>query len=172
MSPVLETERLQLRRHQAADFDACCRLWGRAEVTRYIGGRPSTPEEVWSRLLRYVGHWDLLGYGYFAVVEKQSGVMVGEFGLADFHRAIDPPLIVPEAGWVLHSDHHGKGFAAEALAALLGWADAQKMMRTCCLIDPENAPSLRLAQRVGYVEEKTVSYHDKPTILLVRDPAR
>lgn len=168
MSPVLETERLHLRRHRAADFEASCRLWGSAEVTRYIGGRPSTPEEVWSRILRYAGHWDLLGYGYFTVVEKQSGEMIGEFGLADFHRAIEPALTVPEAGWVLQPDHHGKGFAAEALTAVLAWADAKKMTRTCCLIDPENAPSLRLAQRMGYVEEGTVSYHDKRSILLVR----
>ncbi|CAN7230513.1 GNAT family N-acetyltransferase [Devosia sp. LjRoot3] len=168
MSPVIETERLLLRRHQVSDFEASCWLWGNDEVTRYIGGRPSTPEEVWSRLLRYAGHWDLLGYGYFAVVEKQSGAMIGEFGLADFHRSIDPPLMDPEAGWVLHPDHHGKGFAAEALTALLIWADAQNMRRTCCLIDPENTPSLRLAQRLGYVEGKTVSYHDKPSILLVR----
>lgn len=168
MSEILETERLQLCRHQVSDFEASCWLWGNDEVTRYIGGRPSTPEEVWSRLLRYAGHWDLLGYGYFAVVEKQSGAMVGEFGLADFHRSIDPPLTDPEAGWVLHPDHHGKGFAAEALTALLAWADARKMTRTCCLIDPENRPSLRLAQRLGYVEENTISYHDKPSILLVR----
>lgn len=168
MPLVLETERLQLRRHQVFDFDSCCRLWGSVEVTRYIGGRPSTPEEVWSRILRYAGHWDLLGYGYFAVVEKQSGKLIGEFGLADFHRTIEPPLKDPEAGWVLHPDHHGKGFAAEALTALLAWSDAEGMKRTCCLIDPENAPSLRLAQRMGYVETGRISYHDKPSILLVR----
>lgn len=168
MSPVLETERLQLRRHQVSDFEASCRLWGNDEVTRYIGGRTSTAEEVWSRLLRYAGHWDLLGYGYFAVIEKQSGAMIGEFGLADFHRSIDPALTDPEAGWVLHPDYHGKGLAAEALTALLAWADAQEMPRTCCLIDPENTPSLRLAQRMGYVEQETVSYHGKPSVLLVR----
>ena len=168
MSPVLETERLTLRRHQVADFDSCCRLWGSEEVTRYIGGRPSTQEEVWSRILRYAGHWDLLGYGYFAVVEKQSGSVIGEFGLADFHRAIEPPLAQPEAGWALHPDYHGKGLAAEALTAVLGWADAQDMKRTCCLIDPENTASLRLAERMGYVGQGTVSYHDKPSIMLTR----
>jgi RimJ/RimL family protein N-acetyltransferase len=168
MSPVIETARLQLRRHAVADFDSCCRHWGSAEVTRFIGGRPSTPEEVWARILRYAGHWDLLGYGYFVVVEKQSGKVIGEFGLADFRRAIEPPLADPEAGWVLHPDFHGKGLAAEALAALLDWADATAMPRTCCLIDPANTPSLRLAARVGYVEQGTVSYHEKPSILLVR----
>lgn len=168
MSPVLETERLTLRRHQVSDFEASCRLWGSDAVSRYIGGRPSTREEVWSRLLRYAGHWDLLGYGYFAVVDKQSGTMIGEVGLADFHRAIEPQLKEPEAGWVLHPDHHGRGFGAEALTAVLAWADARNMKRTCCLIDPENAPSLRLAQRLGYVEERTLTYHGKPSILLVR----
>lgn len=171
MSPVLETERLTLRRHQVADFEASCRLWSSDGVTRYITGRSSTSEEVWSRLLRYAGHWDLLGFGYFAVIEKQSGAMIGELGLADFHRSIDPPLTDPEAGWAIHPDYHGKGFAAEALTALLAWADTNARPRTCCLIDPENTASLRLAHRVGYVEQGTVSYHDKPSILLVREPA-
>ena len=61
-------------------------MWADPEVTRYIGGRPFGVEEVWTRLLRYAGHWALLGYGYWAVIEKSSGRFVGEAGLADFHR--------------------------------------------------------------------------------------
>lgn len=168
MPPILTTDRLILRAHTADDFAGCCTLWANPDVTRFIGGRPGTPEEVWSRILRYVGHWQLLGYGYFVATDRQTGAIMGEFGLADFHRDIAPPLgDTPEAGWVLLPDHHGKGLAREALTALLAWAD-QSMPRTVCLIDPENTPSLNLATKLGYTEYARSTYKDHASILLER----
>ena len=61
--PELETPRLSLRGHRVEDLEDCAAMWGDPQVTRHIGGRPSTKEEVWSRLVRYVGHWALLGFG-------------------------------------------------------------------------------------------------------------
>jgi len=64
---VIETARLRLRGHGLEDTERMAALWSDAEVTRYIGGRPQTAEESWSRLLRYAGHWRLLGFGYWVV---------------------------------------------------------------------------------------------------------
>lgn len=143
-------------------------LWGHPEVTRYIGGRPSTPEDTWSRILRYAGHWQMLSFGYFAVVERARGQLIGEVGLADFRRDIDPKLDAPEAGWVFHPNWHGKGLAREAVSALLDWADGRGMARTVCLISPENKASLTLARRIGFREVGRVSYHGSPAILSQR----
>ena len=63
--PVIETERLRLRGHTLADFADSAAMWAEDAVTRLLGGRPLTEEEVWTRLLRYVGHWALQGYGYW-----------------------------------------------------------------------------------------------------------
>ena len=168
MPSTLTTPRLVLRPHTSADFPACCALWADPTVTRFIGGRPSTSEEVWSRILRYAGHWQLLGYGYFLATDRQSGAVVGEFGLADFHRDINPPLgDTPEAGWAMLPQFHGKGLAHEALTAVLAWAD-QTMPRTVCMIDPTNEPSLKLATKLGYTEYARTEYKDHPTILLAR----
>lgn len=168
MPPTLNTDRLILRPHTAADFPACCTLWADAGVTRFIGGRPSTPEEVWRRILAYAGHWQLLGYGYFLATDRQTGAVVGEFGLADFHREITPPFgDTPEAGWAMLPQFHGSGLAHEALSAILDWAD-QTMPRTVCMIDPTNAPSLKLAARLGYTEYARTTYKDNPTILFAR----
>ncbi|QQR35516.1 GNAT family N-acetyltransferase [Devosia oryziradicis] len=167
-APTLATQRLILRAHTQYDFAACCALWADPELTRFIGGRPSTPEEVWQRLLRYAGMWSLIGYGYFLATDRQTGLPVGEFGLADFHRDISPPLgDRPEAGWIMLPGHHGKGLAHEAMSAVLDWADAT-MPRTVCMIDPANAPSLRLAAKLGYVEYDRTTYKDNPTILHAR----
>lgn len=54
--PILETERLRLRAHRLDDFAASAAMWADPIVTRYTVGKPQTSEEVWSRLLRYIGH--------------------------------------------------------------------------------------------------------------------
>ena len=168
--PALETERLTLRGHTLADFDECAALWGDPEVTRHIGGRPSTAEEVWTRVLRYAGMWALLGYGYWVVRERESGRFVGEVGLADFRREVTPPLDgAPEAGWVLAPWAHGRGFATEAVHAALSWGDAHlAAQRTVCMISPDNAASLRVAEKCGFREFARTRYKGEETLLFER----
>jgi len=166
--PVIETARLRLRGHGVADAEACAKLWADGTVTRFIGGRPQTGEESWARLLRYAGHWALLGFGYWLVEEKSTGALVGEVGLADFRREIEPSFEgTPEIGWILTPEHHGKGYATEAVDAVLGWAKRDLGAKeVVCLIDPENLASLRLAERLGFRERRRTTFRDKPTIVL------
>ena len=84
--PILESERLKLRGHRLDDSVHSAAMWADPEVTRYIGGKPLTEEESWARLLRYVGHWSLLGFGYWLVEEKMTGNFIGEVGFADYKR--------------------------------------------------------------------------------------
>jgi RimJ/RimL family protein N-acetyltransferase len=169
-APVLQTERLILRGHTLADFDECAAVWADPLVTRHIGGRPFTEEESWARVLRYGGLWPLLGYGYWAVRERETGRYVGDVGLADFRRDVVPPLgQVPEAGWVLATWAHGRGFGTEAVRAVLAWSDAHlDAPRTVCLIDPENAGSVRVAEKCGYRERERATYRGGEVITLER----
>ncbi len=169
-SALLETDRLIMRPHVRGDFDESFAMWSDPEVIRFIGGQPFTREEVWARLMRYAGHWALMGFGFWVVREKQSGRFLGEVGFADFQRQIEPPLEdTPEMGWALMTAAHGQGYATEAVSAALRWADAQwPSADTACLIAPENAASLRVAQKCGYVEWLRTSYKGKPTIQLRR----
>ena len=168
--PVLETDRLILRGHRVEDFADCLALWTDPEVTRFIGGRPSTQEEVWSRLLRYVGHWALLGFGYWVISEKETGRFMGEVGFANFRRVIEPSLDgMPEIGWALAPHSHGKGYATEAARAAIAWGDVHfGPVRTACIIAPENEPSIRVAEKCGYREFQRTTYKDQPTIMFVR----
>jgi hypothetical protein len=119
--PVIETERLRLRAHRVDDYADCMVMWSDPKVVRYLGGRPFTAEEGWRKLLQFSGLWSFLGYGYWAVEEKNSGHFIGHVGYADFKRDLLPSLDgMLELGWVLAADAHGKGYASEAVAAVGG----------------------------------------------------
>jgi RimJ/RimL family protein N-acetyltransferase len=169
-APMLETSRLVLRAHRIGDFDALAALWADPEVVRHITGRPSTREESWSRLLRYAGHWRLLGFGYWAVEERATGRFIGNVGLADHKRLIEPSLDgVPEVGWVIAPAAHGEGYASEAVGAALTWADLNLTEpETGCIIAPDNATSLRVAEKAGFREVARTTYGGKDTIMFRR----
>jgi RimJ/RimL family protein N-acetyltransferase len=171
--PVIETERLIMRGHRLDDFEASAALWADPEVTRFISGKPSTREESWSRLLRHVGHWALLGFGYWALEDKASGRFVGEVGFADFKRLIEPPLDgIPEIGWVIAPSLHGRGLATEAVRAASAWGLKHfGPVRTACLIHPENGASIRVARKCGYEEYIRTTYKDGPSIVFSRSLA-
>jgi RimJ/RimL family protein N-acetyltransferase len=126
---------------------------------------------VWSKLLRYAGHWAWLGFGYWAVEEKASGRFVGDVGFADFKREIEPSLEgMPELGWVLAPWSHGRGYATEAAQAALGWSDAHfGTARTVCIVAPEHLASLRVAEKCGFREVQRMTYKGEPTVLLARE---
>jgi RimJ/RimL family protein N-acetyltransferase len=168
--PVLSTARLELGPHAAVDFPDMLDTWRDPVVVKYFGGTPSTPEECWTRLLRYAGLWAVVGFGYWRIRERGSGRFVGEVGLADFGRDITPSIAgFPEAGWVLASWAHGQGFAREAAEAIFGWADRVLVAdRTVCLIDPANAPSLALAAKLGFQPFAETRYKGRDSVLLER----
>jgi RimJ/RimL family protein N-acetyltransferase len=160
-----ETERLVLRRHVRDDFDDSFALWSDETVTRFIGGKPFSREDVWSRLLRYVGHWSVMGYGYWTIREKRSGRFIGEIGFANYRRDIEPPLgDTPEIGWALMPFAHGQGYATEAVRGALAWADATwPGAETVCIIAPDNIASRRVAEKCGYLEVRQANYKGHET---------
>jgi len=169
--PVLESERLRLRGHGLRDFAACAAMWGDPVVSRQLGRKPFTEEESWTRLLRYVGHWSLLGFGYWVVEEKTSGKFAGEVGFADYKRDMQSPVKgLPEIGWVLPAWAHGKGYATEAAKAALRWGDEHfSPPRTTCIISPENVASIRVAEKCGYRDLQLTLYKGQPTIVFARE---
>lgn len=168
--PILNTARLTLRGHRVDDLADCMRLWTDPAVTRYISARTFTEEEIWTRILRYAGHWALMGFGYWMVRETATDRFVGEVGFAEHRRDMRPSIIgLPEIGWVLAPDAHGQGYATEAVRAAVEWGDARfGRTRTVCLIHPDNAASLRVAAKAGYREHVRTTYKDGPTVLLER----
>ncbi|MBJ3813715.1 GNAT family N-acetyltransferase [Shimwellia pseudoproteus] len=168
-APQLETPRLLLRAFRLSDFEALAATWQDPEMVRHIGnGEPQSREMSWGRLLRYVGHWQLLGYGYWACIEKASGTFIGSIGIQQAQRLCTPALTLPEAGWSLRPFAQGKGYAREGLSAVLAWADQALASDICCIIGPDNQPSIRLALAQGFQPGGSVRYHDNAVALYIR----
>jgi RimJ/RimL family protein N-acetyltransferase len=143
---TLTTERLLLRQFRNDDFDAYAEMCGDPEVMRYIGpGQPQSRLEAWRSLAAMVGHWHLRGYGMWAVEERASGAMIGRVGC--FFPEGWPGF---EVGWALRRAWWGRGFATEAARVALSHAFLLlDQPHVVSLIHPNNAASIRVAQRLG-----------------------
>jgi RimJ/RimL family protein N-acetyltransferase len=168
-APILVSARLRLRPHVRSDYPACRTLWQHPETIRFIGGVAQSDQEVWFRLLRYGGMWPLQGYGFWVFEDRATGEFLGEGGLMYAMREVAGLQDIPEAGWALMPHAGNRGFATEAMSAVLDWADAQlSAERTGCIIDPGNAASLRVAAKLGYTEAGRPGLRGEPIVLLHR----
>jgi RimJ/RimL family protein N-acetyltransferase len=143
---TLETNRLILRLFREADLDAYAEMSADLEVMQYIGiGQPQSRSEAWRSMATMLGHWQLRGYGLWAVEEKSSREMIGRIGC--WYPEGWPDL---EIGWLLRRAYWGKGFAIEAAKASLQYA-FQRLERShiISLIDSQNHRSIRVAERLG-----------------------
>ncbi|MBB6483351.1 GNAT family N-acetyltransferase [Rhizobium lusitanum] len=168
--PTLTTDRLLLRGHRLDEFDEFLALWQNKDLARFIGGEMLTREQVWARLLRHAGLWHHLGFGFFAVEERQSGKLIGEVGFLDLHRDMTPTTEgTLESGWGITPPMQGKGYATEAMNAAIAWAGRQFAgRRMTCIIDLENGSSLRVAEKIGFRRIGDAIYKDKPNAMFER----
>ena len=168
--PILETERLLLREHRADDFAPYAEMWADENVARYITGKAFTEEESWARYLRNIGQWEALGFGFWAVEEKATRRFIGQIGYVEGMRDIVPSLKgIPEIGWSLAPDTQGKGYALEGARAALTWGEKHfggAPIR--CIISPENAASLKLAEKLGFREFARTTYKGDAIVMLER----
>jgi hypothetical protein len=103
--PTLTTHRLTLRGFTATDLDALAPIYADPQVSRYIGdGTPADRTATWRALAGMLGHWQLRGFGMWALIERASGRLIGRAGL--YNPEGWPGL---EAGWLLARDRWGTG---------------------------------------------------------------
>jgi RimJ/RimL family protein N-acetyltransferase len=147
---TLETERLILRMFRDEDFGQYARFCADPEVTRFLGeGRPLDRWEAWRSMAMILGHWQLRGYGPWAVEERQTGSFIGRVGF--FNPEGWPGF---ELGWVLGREFWGKGYASEGARRALDYAFTE-MGRdyVISLIHPDNSASIKVAERLGETVE-------------------
>ena len=159
--PILTSERLLLRPHRLDDFERLAEMWSHPVVVTHFGGKPFNREDSWNRLLRYVGHWQLLGYGIWAVTRPGDDLHLGDVGFLHGERTGVEPFGCPEAAWSFHPEAQGQGYASEAVACALEWADSgadSRFDRTVAMINPANAASISVARRCGFAIYAEATY--------------
>jgi RimJ/RimL family protein N-acetyltransferase len=143
---LLQTERLDLRMFRESDFDAHAAMCADPEVMRYLGdGKPLSRIDAWKSMAAILGHWQLRGYGLWAVEERASGELVGRIGC--FFPGGWPGF---EVGWTLRRASWGKGYATEGTRVAMRFAfEELGQPHVISLIQPGNERSIRVAQRLG-----------------------
>jgi RimJ/RimL family protein N-acetyltransferase len=162
---TLETERLQLRTPTSDDAAELADIYGDPEVMRFIGaGTPLSPDQTARAIETMVRRWQLDGFGLFSV-RRDDGRLIGEIGLlawnpADWStgsRSEIGETAEIEIGWTLRREHWGLGYATEAATAVRDWALGElRLERLISLIQPGNAASIRVAEKLGERYERDI----------------
>ena len=152
IAPTLITTRLTIAPMALDHFEAHAAAWADPALTQFIGGNPRSRNESWGKFLQGAGLWSIMGYGYWSFLDRETGTYLGNGGLAQFERGIPELEGFPEAGWAFAPDAWGRGYATEAMAAILAWADEQGLPEIRCIIDPGNAASHKVAAKLGFAK--------------------
>jgi RimJ/RimL family protein N-acetyltransferase len=165
--PVICTERLELHHPVAADLQAMYAIVSDPLTHRYLGAATDV-EGHFNRFLRNAGSWWLYGYGGFMLRLRGQTELIGNCGIFHSFRGLGEDFDnCPEAGWIIAKERAGQGLAKEAMVAALAWFErAHGARRMVCMISPENAPSVRLAAKLGFAAMRDAVLPDGDTVSL------
>jgi RimJ/RimL family protein N-acetyltransferase len=148
--PELHTDRLLLRDWRESDAAPFAALNADRDVMRHIGSGLPLEREASDELLgRIRADWRAHGFGLWAAELVADRSLAGFVGLAipSFLPAVLPAV---EVGWRLRRELWGAGLATEGARAALAWAfDELGLREVVAIVAPENAASLRVAEKLG-----------------------
>jgi RimJ/RimL family protein N-acetyltransferase len=148
--PRLTTERLVLRPFVPEDLPALVAVHAEESFWWYPLRAAMTADETAAFLHRVIGRYESDGFGIEALVERDSGALIGWAGLAVPHFL---PEILPavEVGWRLAGAFRGRGLATEAGAAAVEFGfTSGGLERIVSIYEPENVASGRVMERLGF----------------------
>ncbi|MFV9507656.1 MAG: GNAT family N-acetyltransferase [Oscillochloridaceae bacterium umkhey_bin13] len=149
--PVLTTPRLRLRAPRADDAEAMFAIMADPEVLRYFGSPPMTAREQAVERIASIHVAFAAQEGVrWAITRRDDDTLLGTCG---FWRLIKPHFRA-EIGYELGRQWWGQGLMPEALAAILEFGFAQMGLHSVeANIDPANAASRRVLEKLGFVQE-------------------
>ncbi len=142
---VLDTERLLIRKWNDEDAAEVADIYVNPEVMEFIPGGVWSPERT-ARVIARMRELDVEhGYGFYPIVLKSSGKVIGHCGLGFLEQT---PEV--EVAYVLDSPYWGQGYASEAARAMLAYGFSRlNISRIVAVAFPENARSIGVMRSVG-----------------------
>lgn len=157
----METERLVLREFRESDIEVYSRMLADPEIVRYLlPGGPLGRHDAWRHMAMLAGHWQLKGFGHWAVEVKETGQFIGRAGLWFPDGWPDY-----EVGWTIDRAAWGNGYATEAARPALHHArHTLGVAHVISLILPENVRSIRVSEKLGGHLEKRAVHAGRETL--------
>ncbi|SOC44228.1 GNAT family N-acetyltransferase [Ureibacillus acetophenoni] len=145
MIVITETERLILKVFENSDVEAMKTFWGDREVMEQCNG--AIPHEHLVKVQEgYSKCHDVNGLSVYAVVEKESGNVVGAagFNVQDINEPVELIYHFAKSVW-------GKGYATESAMACVKYAEQHpKVKKVFASADPNNKGSLKILEKIGF----------------------
>lgn len=175
---VIETERLVLRRIEEGDAALQFEHLNTPAVMKHLGGVKEL-HEIEAKHAKSMGWFARDGFGFMMMIEKDTGELVGHAGIKRVDNPLAPNQGDFEIGWLVREDRWRRGYAMEAMRAVVDWAftrhDAPHLV---ALTSERNEPSWRLMEKLGMKRREDLDFsdpafptEDNPTIqyLLTRE---
>jgi [ribosomal protein S5]-alanine N-acetyltransferase len=154
---LIETPRLLIRYFKIEDVDLLFEVFSDPDVMRFSIKGPLTKFETQQFINRCIEAYPNLGYSQYAVVLKESNMLIGHCGF--FDQTIDNHVEV-ELGYRYAKLYWGKGLATEAACACRDYGFSQRLFkRIISIIEPDNIASIRVAEKAGLTFEKKSLFH-------------
>jgi ribosomal-protein-alanine N-acetyltransferase len=163
----LETERLLIRPLTVEDLEALHTVFSDPQVMRHVPGGARDSDGTRARLQSLIDHQRENGFSKWAVVERESGAVIGDCGLQYLDGGPDI-----EIGFHIVRSRWGRGYATEAARACLIWARVERPERIVAIVDPANVASVRVLEKLGLQPEGTAAHFGREWHLYVDAIAR
>jgi RimJ/RimL family protein N-acetyltransferase len=157
---VLRTERLILRRLQPGDAALQHRVLNTPATMAHLGGI-KTLEEIEAKHAKTRALTQRDGFGFMMLIERESGELVGHAGMKRVDNPLAPNQGDCEIGWLVREDRWRRGYAQEAMRAVVDWAftrhDAPHLV---ALTSRANLPSWKLMEKLGMERREDLDFSD------------
>jgi len=149
---------MTLRAMAESDAGNLLKIFEDAEAMKYYSSTKSEQDtRRWIQWMKQ--HYQTYGISMWIAEDKQKGEFLGQCGMV--LQKVDGK-VDPELGYLFLRSRWGKGYASEAAKACLEYGlHTLKFQKIISLIDPDNFPSIKLAERIGMKKEKQVNKWDK-----------
>jgi RimJ/RimL family protein N-acetyltransferase len=146
--PII-TARLILRSYQPQDVPQIHAVYYGDQEARRLTGGASTLTQTQITIKRYIDLQQLIGYSFWAVLERETGDIVGEAGLKPFEGG-GPDV---ELGYAFGVAYWARGYATEAGRAVVGEAFALGLKRLVAVTSDDNRPSQHVLHKLGFAPD-------------------